>query len=237
MSHTPADAIVPDDGQATARPGARFGMSSRTEKAVLRGLGVVLLAVALIFGLMRLGVIPGQESSVTSATIKASFEDSAELSTQEYDFTDVGKYSEDNKKVLGVEVPLTGSSFLVTYSGTVKAGIKDISQASVDIDDAARTVTVTAPAVEVLSSSIDPDTVTTYDESNNPLNQTEVSDVTSFLSGQEDAEEEKAVKAGLLTKAQARAEALLTQQTKATLKGTAQEDYTVTVELKEPATR
>lgn len=220
-----------DDG---ARRG-REGMSKPVEKAVLRGLGLVLLAVAVVFALLRLGVLPGQRSSVTSATIQSSFTDVAELSTQEYDFTDVGKYSEDNKEVLGVEVPLTGSSFLVTYSGTVKAGIKDASAVTVDVDDSSRTVTVTAPAVQVLSTSIDPDTVTTYDQSLNPLNQTEVSDVTGFLSDQEQAEEDKAVEGGLLTKAQDRAEALLAEQVEATLKGTEQEDYTVKVTFKDAA--
>lgn len=230
---TPAasGSAAPADGG----PRGREGMSKPVEKAVLRGLGLVLLAVAVVFGLLRLGVLPGQRTSVTSATIQSSFNDVAELSTQEYDFTDVGKYSEDNKEVLGVEVPLTGSSFLVTYSGTVKAGIKDASAVTVDVDDSSRTVTVTSPAVQVLSTSIDPDTVTTYDQSLNPLNQTEVSDVTGFLSDQEQAEEDKAVEGGLLTKAQARAEALLAEQVEATLKGTEQEDYTVKVTFKDAA--
>ncbi|WP_228524932.1 DUF4230 domain-containing protein [Actinomyces haliotis] len=214
---------------------SREGMSKPVEKVLLRGLGLVLLAVALVFGLLRLGVLPGQRTSVSAATIQSSFTDVAELATQDYSFTDVGKYSEDNKEVLGVEVPMTGSSFLVTYSGTVKAGIKDASAVTVDVDDASRTVTVTAPAVQVLSTSIDPDTVTTYDQSLNPLNQTEVSDVTGFLSDQEKSEEDKAVKGGLLTKAQDRAESLLTEQVKATLKGTEQEDYAVKVTFKDAA--
>lgn len=213
----------------------REGMPKGLEKALLRGLGVVLLAVAVVFGLLRLGVLPGQQSSVSSTTIKASFSDVAELSTEEYAYTDIGKYSEDNKKVLGVEVPLTGSSFLVTYSGSVKAGIKDVSGATVDVDEGSRTVTVTAPAVQVLSSTIDTSTVKTYDQSLNPLNQTEVSDVTGFLSDQEKSEEDKAVKGGLLTKAQDRAESLLTEQVKATLKGTEQEDYAVKVTFKDAA--
>lgn len=225
----PAGLTAPADGG----PRGREGMSKPVEKAVLRGLGLVLLAVAVVFGLLRLGVLPGQRTSVTSATIQSSFNDVAELSTQEYDFTDVGKYSEDNKEVLGVEVPLTGSSFLVTYSGTVKAGIKDASAVTVDVDDSSRTVTVTAPAVQVLSTSIDPDTVTTYDQSLNPLNQTEVSDVTGFLSDQEQVEEDKAAAGGLLTKAQDRAEALLAEQVEATLKGSDQEDYTVKVTFKD----
>lgn len=229
-SHDVDNAEIQANG-ATALPTGRRRRGSGLLWLAAFMAGACLAAVVAVL-IVRGGILGGQKSTVTSATLKASLKDSAELATQEYNFTDIGKHSE-NAEILGLDVPLTGSSFLVTYSGTVKAGIKDMSAMDIDVNNSTRTITITAPAVEVLSSSIDPETVDVIDESHNPINQTEVSDVTKVLAGQEDVEEKKAVEAGLLTKAESRAETLLASQTKATLKGSDQEDYTVKVTFKD----
>lgn len=136
---------------------------------------------------------------------------------------------EDGSEILGIGVPLTGGSFLITYSGTVKAGIADVAQAGVDVNDAAKTVTVTLPAVQVLSSTIDPETVETYDQSFSPVNQLEVSDVTAFLAAEEGKAQTVAVDNGLLDKARTRAEGLVTTQVKTLLASAGATGYTVSV--------
>lgn len=190
---------------------------------------VIVLGAAGLLGLYRAGLLPGRGARIDSTTISSSFADIAELATEEYNFTNVGKYVEDGSEILGIGVPLTGGSFLITYSGTVKAGIADVAQAGVDVNDAAKTVTVTLPAVQVLSSTIDPETVETYDQSFSPVNQLEVSDVTAFLAAEEGKAQTVAVDNGLLDKARTRAEGLVTTQVKTLLASAGATGYTVSV--------
>lgn len=72
---------------------------------------------------------------MTSEQLQASFKDIAELSTEEYAFTSVAKHERPGKELFAKHVPLTGNSFLVTFDGTVKAGVKDLSKVAVDVDN------------------------------------------------------------------------------------------------------
>ena len=174
-------------------------------------------------------LVSGGQSHVDSTTIKNSFSDVAELATEEYNFANVGKYSKDDLTVLGLSIPFTGSSFLVTYEGTAKAGIKDISQATVTVDDSAKKVSVTLPKAQVLSCSIDPSSVQTYDQSFNPINQITVDDVTTFLSSEEKKESQAAVDGGLIDKADSHAQELVKAQVEAVLQGAGLDGYEVSV--------
>ena len=160
----------------------------------------------------------GAEPVVTVDTtlVKNSFADIGELATESYNFTQVGKYSEEGTKVFGMEVPGTGAHYLITYSGEVKAGVADVSQIQVEVDEAGHVVTVNVPAVEVLSASIDPASVETYDQSFSVVNQIEVGEVTTFLAERETAADE-AISKGLLDKAQGRVEDIVKKQVNAVL--------------------
>ena len=160
----------------------------------------------------------GSEPVVTVDTtlVKNSFADIGELATESYNFTQVGKYSEEGTKIFGMEVPGTGAHYLITYSGEVKAGVADVSQIQVEVDEAGHVVTVTVPAVEVLSASIDPASVETYDQSFSVVNQIEVGEVTTFLAERETAADE-AISKGLLDKAQGRLEDIVKKQANAVL--------------------
>ena len=160
----------------------------------------------------------GAEPVVTVDTtlVKNSFADIGELATESYNFTQVGKYSEEGTKVFGMEVPGTGAHYLITDSGEVKAGVADVSQIQVEVDEAGHVVTVTVPAVEVLSASIDPASVETYDQSFSVVNQIEVGEVTTFLAERETAADE-AISKGLLDKAQGRLEDIVKKQANAVL--------------------
>ena len=168
------------------------------------------------------GVEPAQDRgaepvvTVDTTLVKISFADIGELATESYNFTQVGKYSEEGTKVFGMEVPGTGAHYLITYSGEVKAGVADVSQIQVEVDEAGHVVTVTVPAVEVLSASIDPASVETYDQSFSVVNQIEVGEVTTFLAEREAAADESISK-GLLDKAQGRLEDIVKKQVNAVL--------------------
>lgn len=173
--------------------------------------------------------MPNRGARIDSTTITNSFTDIAELATEEYNFTNVGTYTKNQLKVGGVSIPFTDSSFLITYSGTVKAGIANINEITVSIDDAAKSVTVKAPAVQVLDSSIDPASIVTYDQSFDVVNQIKVEDVASFLASEESNAEQLAEDNGLMGRARTQAETLLTSHAKALLVDSQEKDYSVTV--------
>lgn len=171
--------------------------------------------------------------TVDTTLVKNSFADIGELATESYNFTQVGKYSEEGTKVFGMEVPGTSAHYLITYSGEVKAGVADVSRIQVEVDETGHVVTVTVPAVEILSASIDPASVETYDQSYNIVNQIEVSEVTAFLADQEKVAAEEAVAKGVLDRAQHRIEELIKTQVKAVL-GDQASKYEVRVVLPPP---
>nr|WP_255713889.1 DUF4230 domain-containing protein [Corynebacterium sp. ACRQP] len=183
--------------------------------------------VALVLALTRPALLSWREGEVTSTTIGASLGDIAQLSVEEYVFSDVGKFDQEGLEVLGVRVPFTGRNFLVTYDGRVTAGIKDASLIDVRLADGE--VNVQLPEVEVLESHIDADSVKVYDQTMNPINQLRVEDVTGFIAGREADAREKAIASGLLDRAGQHAEELVRAHVAALVAGTEYEDYEVRV--------
>ena len=209
--------------QISPRPARRgFGFAGAAASVV-----AVLAIVGLVLALMRPALFSMREGEVTSTTIGASLGDIAQLSVEEYVFSDVGKFDQEGLEVLGVRVPFTGRNFLVTYDGRVTAGIKDASLIDVRLADGE--VNVQLPEVEVLESHIDADSVKVYDQTMNPINQLRVEDVTGFIAGREADAREKAIASGLLDRAGQHAEELVRAHVAALVAGTEYEDYEVRV--------
>ena len=196
--------------------------------ALLSASIAVLAVLGLLAVFFRPTLIGAGETTVDSTTIGASFEDIAELSVEEYRFSDVGKFDQEGFEVLGAHVPFTGRNFLVTYDGRVTAGLRDTSAIAVSVGDSS--IDVVLPPVEVIESHINADSVQVYDQTMNPINQLRVEDVTSFIAGQEDAAREKAVSQGLLDRAGERTEHLVRSHVEALTEGTAQQDFDVRIE-------
>ena len=196
--------------------------------ALLSALIAVLAVLGLLAVFFRPTLIGAGETTVDSTTIGASFEDIAELSVEEYRFSDVGKFDQEGLEVLGAHVPFTGRNFLVTYDGRVTAGLRDTSAIAVSVGDSS--VDVVLPPVEVIESHINADSVQVYDQTMNPINQLRVEDVTGFIADREQDAREKAVSQGLLDRAGERAEHLVRSHVAALVSGTAQEDYAVNIE-------
>lgn len=214
----------------------KLQISPRDTRTTRRGAGcvgalasviAVVAIVALILALTRPALFGMGEEKVESTTIGASLSDIAQLATEEYAFSDVGKFDQAGLEVLGMRVPFTGRNFLVTYDGRVTAGIRDASL--IDVTSGNHTIDITLPEVEVLESHIDADSVQVYDQTMNPINQLRVEDVTGFIADREADAREKAVSAGLLDRAGERAEELVRAHVTALVAGTDMEDYEVRV--------
>lgn len=214
----------------------KLQISPRDTRTTRRGAGcvgalasaiAVVAIVALVLALTRPALFGMGEEKVESTTIGASLSDIAQLATEEYAFSDVGKFDQAGLEVLGMRVPFTGRNFLVTYDGRVTAGIRDASL--IDVTSGDQTIDITLPEVEVLESHIDADSVQVYDQTMNPINQLRVEDVTGFIADREADAREKAVSAGLLERAEERAEELVRSHVTALVAGTDMEGYEVRV--------
>ncbi len=168
----------------------------KSKKAIGGLIAIVLLVVVIFFA----GVLFGgrnNDDSITSTGLTQTLKTIDEMAVMEYNYTKVGKFT-NSLKLNGWSIPLTEKSFLLTYSGKLKAGI-DMSQIKVSVSG--KTITVTTPAVKVLSNEIDESSIEVYDEGQNIFNPISVSDYTTFATRQKAKVELEALKNGLLTQA------------------------------------
>ena len=189
----------------------------------------VLAAAALVLVLVRPAIFGRGERTIDSTTIGGEFNDIAQLATEEYVYSSVGKFDDEGLRLLNVRVPFTGKNFLVSYEGKVTAGIKDAGQITVDVDDAAKTLTVRLPRAEVLDSTWTEGSSQVWDQTMNPINQIKVEDVTEFVDSRREVEKQKAIDGGLLDRAQTRAEELARSHAQALIDGTNLADHEVKV--------
>lgn len=191
---------------------------------LLAALVILLVAAAIVVrpSWFRVG-----EERITADSIGASFNAVAELAVEEYVYSNVGSFDKEGLVLRGFEVPFTGRNFLVSYDGVVRAGVKHADAITAEVDNAAQQLQLTVPQVEVLSSTIDAESVVVHDQSMNPLNQVRVEDVTEFIAEQERSAKEQAVEQGLLDRASDRVEDLLESHARALIAGTPLEGYEV----------
>lgn len=166
---------------------------------------VVALAAAFLLG----GALAGQESEpeITSALLGQRLAEIQELATQEYHYTNMGRF-QNQLDFYGWKVPFTTKSFIVAYDGVIKAGV-DLSQMEVTVQD--KTITVTLPEGKILSHEIDENSLEVFDESKNIFNPIRIEDYTGFTADQRASMEERATEEGLLTAASERARTLVEQ--------------------------
>lgn len=194
---------------------------------------ITIVALLIAAGALAIAFAPRwfgmSEERIDASQLDASFNQIAELSVEEYAYSNVGSYDQEGLMLRDLNVPFTGKNFLVTYDGSVKAGIKHADDIRVEIDDDNRLISVWSPRPEVISSTIDSSTVTVHDQSMNPLNQVRVDDVTHFISEQERLAETKAIERGLIYRATERTEELLANHARALAAGTELAEYQVMV--------
>lgn len=145
--------------------------------------------------------------TISTEEIESTIKEIGELATVEYIYTDASKF-EDSNKIKDFNVPFTKKSFIVKWSGTIKAGIK-LEDIKTEIDESEKTITVYIPKSKILSHTHDPNGFEILDESNNIFNPIEVDDVNTFTVDNDKFTEQKAIDKGLLEKADANAKATI----------------------------
>jgi len=137
---------------------------------------------------------------ISSETLKSELNSLQELVTQEYIYTNADKREQDAKWIFGWSRPFSNSSLVLTYDGTIKAGI-DMSAVQVDVNEENRTITVTLPESKITDNIIPQESITVVEVKDGLFNEVSLDDYNSFISEQKIVMEEKAIERGLLTKA------------------------------------
>lgn len=186
----------------------------KTAKTLLLGAVLCIVVACVCFVGGRLSAGSGSETPQLDAVVlESQVRDISELASVTYTYTNMAQFESSND-FYGVKIPFTTKSFILTYDGTIKAGV-DLSQATVDVSG--NTVCITLPQAAILSHEIDEDSVEVFDEKTSIFNPFTVEDFSSFQADQKAAMEEKALDKGLLTEAQAKAEASVRQLLTSTL--------------------
>lgn len=143
--------------------------------------------------------------------IKEKLKLTAELNTGSYLCTDILTRTE-SKTLKGWTIPLTEKSFIISYDGTVKAGIRDLTKAQVTQEG--NIITVRLPEIEITETEIDNDSFEKLDESNNIFNPITTEDLNGAQQELKDKMAAKAKEKGLLEAAKQNAETILSSMLK-----------------------
>lgn len=186
-------------------------------KDIFKGVAVKILSIIVIAALLCGGgyllynhfvKVPEIEHETVNNVemIKEKLETTAELNTGSYLCTDVLMRS-DSKKINDWEIPLTEKSFIISYDGIVKAGIKDLTRAQVTEDG--NTIIVKLPEVEITGAEIDNDSFEKLDESNNIFNPISVEDLNDAQKELREKMIDRAIEKGVLDIAKSNAETVI----------------------------
>lgn len=168
----------------------------RTKKAI-GGIIAILIVAVLIFYAGTRFANSNSEPKITATGLTQQLQEIEELATMSYNYTKVGKFS-NNLKFNGWDIPLTQKSFLITYDGKLKAGIK---MDKIDVAVENNSIIISIPEIEILSNEIDESSVEVYDETKNVFNPISVTDYTAFAEKQKETAAEEAIENGILSEA------------------------------------
>ena len=147
----------------------------KSKKAIGGVIAIIVLVIAIFFAGVHYAS-GSNNDKITSTTIKNQLTEINELALYSYDYSKVGKFS-NKLSFNGWKIPLTQKTFIITYNGSIKAGI-DLKQAKISIDN--DQLNITLPAAKILSHEIDEKSIEVYDESSNIFNQISINDYKSF---------------------------------------------------------
>ena len=177
----------------------------KSKKAIGGVIAIIVLVIAIFFAGVHYAS-GSNNDKITSTTIKNQLTEINELALYSYDYSKVGKFS-NKLSFNGWKIPLTQKTFIITYNGSIKAGI-DLKQAKISIDN--DQLNITLPAAKILSHEIDEKSIEVYDESSNVFNQISINDYKSFATKEKKKNEKEAISNGILEKSKTKAEQTLT---------------------------
>ncbi len=162
---------------------------------------LLVLGCALFFGGM-LKMKKDMTPKMTTDLINNRLEEAKELTTLKYHYTNMGQFENQND-FYGWKVPFTTKSFIVSYDGTIHAGV-NLEKAVVGFGN--NRIDIQIPNSTILSHEINEESLQVFLEKDTIFNPIKIEDYNDFSKDQKKVVEEKAIKNGLLTEANEKAE-------------------------------
>jgi len=178
---------------------------------------ILSLLICIIAGGCFIGGVIFENSSseeetvptINSIQVITDVQSIGELATIKYIYTDMGKF-ENSQKFKDYNIPLTEKSFILSWNGTIKAGV-DITEIKIDIDEVTKVITIHLPNAKILSHETDEDSIEVFDESNNIFNPITLDDYSTFFAESKMDMEQRALDNGILDDAIENAKTVITQ--------------------------
>lgn len=184
-------------------------MKKRIKNILIYLVLAVLIATGIYF-YFQMRVTTSTENF--SSTVSERVVKILQLSTLEYNYTDVVSYKE-SKKYNKLNIPFTEKKFLIKYTGYLKAGV-DLSDVAVDIKDPT-TIHITINHAKITDNVINEEDLYVYDEKESLFNQLKIEDVYDVLVDEKQKTETKVIENGFLQEADQRSKDLITELLKA----------------------
>lgn len=179
-----------------------------------RPMVTILVLLLLVIGLLAMLLFGnGGLAKYTSRTLEFGLRDIGEFATQAGYYTNVNTIKKPDRTIAGVPIPGTSSRAIMTYSGTIRAGL-DFSQIEISVDTIKKTVTLKMPAPRILTNEIDLESCEIYDEFSNIFNQIDIRNYNQSLGEMKTKAEAQARENGILEAAKSNAEVLITSMVK-----------------------
>lgn len=183
----------------------KLGAAIRNTRKTITSIIILLLVSLFIFFAGMKFADRNSKPAITSTALTQQLQEVSDLAVLEYNYTNVGKF-ENSLKLNGWSIPLTKKSFLLTYSGKIKAGV-DMKQAQIKIKQ--QTIIVELPEIKILSNELDENSIELYDETKNIFNPISINDYKTFALKQKTDAEEEAIENGLLSEAATKAQSAI----------------------------
>jgi len=146
-----------------------------------------------------------KDKIITSTLIAEKLSKISELATIKYSYSNV-LVLKDSKKFKDLSIPFTEKSFIIKYSGYIKAGVdlKDL-----DVLVSKESVTLTLKKAMILDHSINSQDLFVYDEKSSVFNNLSMQDMINEISNEKSKVEASLMKTGFLDEANTNTKLLL----------------------------
>lgn len=142
---------------------------------------------------------------ISSTVIAERLSKISELSTVKYDYSNVLSIK-NSKKFKDFSIPFTEKSFLIKYSGYIKAGV-DLKDLEVVVNN--RTIIITLKKAKIFDHAINTDDLFLYDEKSSLFNKLSAQDMIDEISNEKSKVEADLLKTDFLEQANTNTKILL----------------------------
>lgn len=168
---------------------------------------MVLVIIVLLVSFFAFNkVYKTNRTNILSEKIQQKVTRIVELSTVRYNYTDLVSYK-DNIQINGLNMPFTDKSFIIKYSGYIKAGI-DLDSLEFNVIDN-KNVKIKMAKAKVLENVIVEEDVEFFDEKDGLFNKLNFKDLYAVLIGEKEKNKTDAIKNGLLNEAEKNGEEII----------------------------